>query len=991
MNCDDLKLSLYLDGELPERAELERHLAECERCRARLDELKRADNLLGQAADRMAPPVVRPVYRFRRRLWKIPAVAAAVLLVAAMGGLVWVNLQTADPQEVRVVAGATWFSGTRSRTRVLVTDYRGQRPIAGARVKAILRHDERELARGEAVSGPDGSAEVGFDVPEDFEGSAYVSYLVISEIATDSMFVDVRVVRPARILLTTDKPVYQPDQTIHIRALAMNNFSMKPLANAEAVLEIEDPNGTKIFKKAGRASEFGIFAADFRLADEVNLGTYRIRGRVGGIESERTVEVSHYVLPKFGIAMTTDRSFYAPGETLTATVEARYFFPQPVAGGRVEVQWSDHRTTGTLDDRGRWTFDARVPNVSELRFEVMVEDGARHVERKTLRVPVSGDPILISVVPVFGKIVPSIENSLYVVTAYPDGKPARCRISSRAGNVETDEAGVATLPIGRGRQALRITADDGERTVSFDYEPQASTRDFAILTEPSVRAGETMTITALASSDMTLYLDLVQNDQTVLMKSLEVRNGRGTLPIDLPTELFGAVRVSAYRVQPDGEIARDTRIVLVDPPGDLVIRPKLSKAEYRPGEEVSIDFEVLDSSGKPVTSAVTLGVVDEAVFALAEARPGLEKAYFQAVEDLLQPRFQLKAPLPDRVRCAADERRVPDMCNARYRDKLAFVDRWIESYNAFARIAAAWVLGTAFVVGFVIVFLHSVRRAQHGDSGCLTGLLMIVIVIALVLLLLPAVSRSMRTAKTQLETYLREEKAGGTSPGIDGSVSSPRLREWFPETLYWNSQILAEGGRAHVAFRAADSITTWRMSMSAVSRDGRLGSAVDGLKVFQPFFIDLDVPLSLTEGDELWIPIAVYNYTDRRDTLALRVTVEDGIELLDPAEQKLDVEPKQVTSVRCRIRAAKFGTRRLEVLATAGSFADRVARTLEIAPDGKAIPFAVGDRLQGRSSMRFTIPADAIDGASRVWARLYPSSHAEIVTGLDSLIRMPYG
>ncbi len=98
-----------------------------------------------------------------------------------------------------------------------------------------------------------------------------------------------------------------------------------------------------------------------------------------------------------------------------------------------------------------------------------------------------------------------------------------------------------------------------------------------------------------------------------------------------------------------------------------------------------------------------------------------------------------------------------------------------------------------------------------------------------------------------------------------------------------------------------------------------------------------------------------------------------------------------MTSIRCRIRAAKFGTRRLEVLATAGSFADRIARTLEIAPDGKTIPFAVGDRLKGRSTMRFVIPADSIDGASRVWARLYPSSTSEIVTGLESLIRMPYG
>jgi hypothetical protein len=42
--------------------------------------------------------------------------------------------------------------------------------------------------------------------------------------------------------------------------------------------------------------------------------------------------------------------------------------------------------------------------------------------------------------------------------------------------------------------------------------------------------------------------------------------------------------------------------------------------------------------------------------------------------------------------------------------------------------------------------------------------------------------------------------------------------------------------------------------------------------VFQDFFVDLDLPISLTEGDVVSVPVAVYNYlpTAQRVSLELR-------------------------------------------------------------------------------------------------------------------------
>lgn len=966
MNCDDLKLSLYLDGELPEPEKMADHLRECERCRARIEELRSADGMIAQAAEKMMPPARR-----KRRWWMIPSGVAAAVLVASLVGLLYVNLQEPNRQEVHVVAGKEWFAGSRAKVRVLVTEH-GKGPIGGARVRAELQGVVRE-----AVSNPDGSAEFEFDVP-DVEGSVPISFRVESEMAIDRLNTSVQVVRPARLLLTTDKPLYQPGQEIHVRALAMNTITRRPMAGAEAVIEILDPNGTKVFKRTGRASDFGIFAIDFRLADEVILGRWRIRAKVGAIESERTVDVKRYVLPKFEIVATPDREFYVDGDPMSVTIEARYISGPPVVG-TVEIDGRS-RIMGRLDDQGRWSFQSPAQS----RFTVIVKDGADHVERKIVRVPVANVPIQIDIVPVFGEIVDGLENSVYVVTSYPNGKPAVCDVSG----VPTDASGVAVLPV-RGRMTI-VAKDAFGRKASQEFDPQdhRGHRDFAIIVDPLHRAGETMTITALAKTDRTVYVDLVLKDQTILTTSAPTRGGRATIPIDLPQDLSGVMRISAYCLQTDGNLMRDSKLALVNLPEDLVIRPKLSKAEYKPGEEIAIDFEVLDSLGRPVASALTLAVVDEAVFALADEKPGLEREFFRMAQDLMTPRYQFKGPVPDRVQFVANpETPSPSLIDFRYREKERRMDRWKDRYNEFAKIAAGWLVGMTLL----ITFIYAVRRAVAGKPGLLIFQFVLGVILCFGLRPPGHLTRSQR-ASSPMAPESETAVGAARKSGKDETPAQPRLREWFPETLYWNSEIITdEHGRARVVFRGADSITTWRMTASGVARDGRLGTATGGIRVFQPFSVDIDLPVALTQNDELWVPVAVYNFTDKADQVTLTFKADPGIELLDPAETKLDVRPNEVTAIHYHVRAKTFGLHRLEVLATAPSFADRVARTIEVSPDGFQVPFAVGDRLRKGSTLSLLIPEDTIDGTHRGWVRLYPSAFSEVVTGLDSLIRMPYG
>ena len=82
---------------------------------------------------------------------------------------------------------------------------------------------------------------------------------------------------------------------------------------------------------------------------------------------------------------------------------------------------------------------------------------------------------------------------------------------------------------------------------------------------------------------------------------------------------------------------------------------------------------------------------------------------------------------------------------------------------------------------------------------------------------------------------------------------------------------LTQSGAASITIPIADSITTWRMAMLASTTHGALGSATSSLKVFQDFFVDLDLPVTLTQGDRVSIPVAVYNYSGARGDVSLKL------------------------------------------------------------------------------------------------------------------------
>jgi hypothetical protein len=95
---------------------------------------------------------------------------------------------------------------------------------------------------------------------------------------------------------------------------------------------------------------------------------------------------------------------------------------------------------------------------------------------------------------------------------------------------------------------------------------------------------------------------------------------------------------------------------------------------------------------------------------------------------------------------------------------------------------------------------------------------------------------------TMVETSSAMVSSQGTAAA---QAATPRLREFFPETLLWAPSLETdEEGRTRVKFRLADNITTWKLEALASTESGEIGTAGIDIRAFQPFFVDHAPPAS---------------------------------------------------------------------------------------------------------------------------------------------------
>jgi hypothetical protein len=233
-------------------------------------------------------------------------------------------------------------------------------------------------------------------------------------------------------------------------------------------------------------------------------------------------------------------------------------------------------------------------------------------------------------------------------------------------------------------------------------------------------------------------------------------------------------------------------------------------------------------------------------------------------------------------------------------------------------------------------------------------------------------------------------KSGASIPA---QLSTPRLREYFPETLVWQPSLETDKqGRAQMKFKLADNITTWKMSVIGSTEDGRIGIAEREIKAFQPFFVDHDPPRVLTEGDEISLPVVVRNYLASAQTVNLQIKPESWFTLLGSATQNVSVPAGDAARGIFAFRAGasvKDGLQRITAFASEAN--DAIEKPVTVHPDGEEKSVSASDIVSDQATLMMDIPTTAIPNSMKAELKIYPNLLAHVTESVEAIMSRPYG
>lgn len=224
---------------------------------------------------------------------------------------------------------------------------------------------------------------------------------------------------------------------------------------------------------------------------------------------------------------------------------------------------------------------------------------------------------------------------------------------------------------------------------------------------------------------------------------------------------------------------------------------------------------------------------------------------------------------------------------------------------------------------------------------------------------------------------------------------TPRVREYFPETLVWSPELITDKkGGASMNFKLADSLTTWKLYAVGSTEKGELGVFEKELRTFQPFFAELDPPKILTEGDEISLPVTVRNYTDKKQKSTVSMTENSWFKLLDGKyRQEIEILPQKSQNAVFNFRAvAPIKDGNQKVTAAAGNkFADAIEKPVTVRPDGFENVENQSRLFNESTKFEVNFPEKAFPNNRQTFLKIYPNLLSHVTDSVEGLLQRPHG
>ena len=770
----------------------------------------------------------------------------------------------------------------------------------------------------------------------------------------------------------TDRPVYRPTHEVNfkgiVRARTGGKFSLD--VPGPITVDVADTNQKTVYQQKLDLSPFGSFHGTLTLSPLAALGTYGITAHIGDKSVYGSFEVQEYKKPEFEVAVSTDKARYLQGETIQGTINARYYFGAPVSGGKVKysifrsnyqfpywrVLWGDNEFEGDDDEgadsgdyfgqeisQGTGQLDAdgvlhiTLPTQSDEQHRDYNYRIEAHVTDASNREIVGGHAVTVT----YSTVVVLMETDRYVylpgqqadVTVHTldyDSNPIQATVNLKfAGHrdwgtneaeqilsnasVTTDVHGVGhytyTVPKVPWLTVEASTFDRNQREATYStsiWIADAGTAIDETMSRPidifpdkhSYKPGDTAHVLIATHSPGAQVLVTTEGQQAYTWSLHPVAGDSMTVDIPIEERFEPNFFVGVTFIKNEQLVEGSKNIAVPAAEKVLKVTVETDKPEYHPDEKVAYTITAQDAQGHPVSAELSLGVVDEAIYAV---RP-----------DGVEPP-----------------------------EKVFYARGWDKVFTQF-----------------------SINYWFMGYSG----------------------RHKMELAQLRAPTRLADFK--------NPQAVQPKVRKFFPDTIQWQPTLVTDAsGKAHASFNFPDSLTTWRATVRAATRDTLVGQVVSKVITRKNLILRLETPRFMDQGDTATLTGIVHNYLASDKSAQVSLDAQ-GVDLLSPAETTVNIPKNGEAVVTWNVRASKISQAKFVAKALTDEESDALELDMPVEPWGLQQSAAQSGALRNDKDeikRSLVLPQDVNADASTLRIDLAPSVAGTLMSALDFLASYPYG
>jgi alpha-2-macroglobulin-like protein len=437
----------------------------------------------------------------------------------------------------------------------------------------------------------------------------------------------------------TDKPLYQPGDTIWIKSWHLTDVGLDPTKNGAVVYQLVGPRGGVVAEKRRVLQQDGTATNDIPLKSTSPGGRYHVRViGTDGEPVEHEITVATYERPRINKTLEFVREAYGPGDVVQAAVSVESGTGKPLANrDLVATPVIDgvamNPVTVSTDAQGEAFVAFELPYDMEAGaglLTIKVTDGGL-TESISRSIPIVVDSLDIELFPEGGDLLAGMDQRIYVQARNAWGEPAD--IYGHIVN-DADEvvAAFETLHDGLGR---------------FDLPSEWQNGHHIEVMEPAGVNAHLPMPTPVEDGCSLRHFDDFEGVQRALRVAIRCTHDRQVLLVATQDNaVFGSQTVQAgpnadaiahlESIEPSlvtkEGVARVTllnaegvplaeRLVYRNRGAGLHVEITADRQDYQPRDEVTLTVRTT-ANDAPVSAQLAMSVVDDAVLSRADDKSG---------------------------------------------------------------------------------------------------------------------------------------------------------------------------------------------------------------------------------------------------------------------------------------------------------------------------------------------------------------------------------